>query len=160
MFFVFSITTFYNWSMPVPNILKSPANESPKNPHGHTMWYPKDLNRVLCVSRCLVFLSTATQASLHPTYLNWTSQSDTVAGDRPGNSWHHSSGKIMSSQRLEIGRQACVDWRCVYVCVCVCLCLSLLLKYREIALERDKENSLNFKLQIAPVWSTPSRIWL
>lgn len=76
----------------------------------------------------------------------------------PGNAWHHSSGKIMSSHRPEMGRQVCV-------CVCVltggvCVSLFVLLKSREIEARKRQWHSLKFKLQIAPVWSTPSRIWL
>lgn len=105
----FSILTFYNWSMPVPNILKSPANESSNPPRTHHVLPYRPKCDALRVNRCLASLSPHTKVSLHPTYLNPTSQIDTVAGDRPGNSWHHSSGKIMSSHRPEIGRRVCVD---------------------------------------------------
>lgn len=96
---------------------QKPSTDTPCNA-------PKSSTGAPCVSRCHVFLSPPTQVSLQPVYLNPTSQHDTVAGDRPGNYWHRSSGKIMSSHRPETGRRACVCARCleVYVCLCVFPC--------------------------------------
>lgn len=116
---------------------------------------PKDLHRTLGVNCRLVSLSPAAKASLQTVYLNLTSQSDTVARDRPSNLWHHSSGKIMSSHRPETGLCVCV----FPLKVCVSLPF-LVIKAQRDSVRKRQGNSLNFKLQIAPVRSTPSRIWL
>lgn len=68
-------------------------------------WCPKGSNQAPCDSRCLDFLPPPTKLSRNP--FTGTHHCK-VAGDRPGDSWRHSSGQIMSSHRPGMGHQMCV----------------------------------------------------